>query len=196
MKKFATFVASALFFFTSLTYAGTFDPKTLPEAKQTVSGKYLSAQEAFDLASHNHDKILFIDVRTPAETAFTGIADLVDRNIPYLLQDYSTWDFKKNRFLMSPNAAFTLKVEDALKTKGLGHSDTIILICRSGERSASASNLLTTIGCTNVYSVYDGFEGDLGKEGASKGRRLINGWKNAGLPWGDTVDKARAYIAK
>ncbi|MEI7787881.1 MAG: rhodanese-like domain-containing protein [Chlorobiaceae bacterium] len=196
MKKIVALVATALFFLTALTYAGTFDPKTLPEIKQTVSGKYLSAKDAFEMVSHNHDKILFLDVRTPAETEFVGIADQVDLNIPYMLQDYSTWDVKKNRFLMSPNSAFTMKVEDALKAKGLHHSDTIILICRSGDRSASAANLLTKIGCTNIYSVYDGFEGDLGKEGASKGRRLVNGWKNAGLPWGYTLNKERAYITE
>ena len=196
MKKIVALVATALFFLTALTYAGTFDPKTLPEIKQTVSGKYLSAKDAFEMVSHNHDKILFLDVRTPAETEFVGIADQVDLNIPYMLQDYSTWDVKKNRFLMSPNSAFTMKVEDALKAQGLHHSDTIILICRSGDRSASAANLLTKIGCTNIYSVYDGFEGDLGKEGASKGRRLVNGWKNAGLPWGYTLNKERAYITE
>jgi len=95
MKKIVALVATALFFLTALTYAGTFDPKTLPEIKQTVSGKYLSAKDAFEMVSHNHDKILFLDVRTPAETEFVGIADQVDLNIPYMLQDYSTWDVKK-----------------------------------------------------------------------------------------------------
>ena len=32
---------------------------------------------------------------------------------------------------------------------------------------------------TKVYSVVDGFEGDLSAEG----RRDVNGWRKAGLPW-------------
>jgi hypothetical protein len=57
------------------------------------------------------------------------------------------------------------------------------LICRSGDRSAAASHLLAEAGFKNVYSVVDGFEGDLATDGPKAGQRAVNGWKNAGLPW-------------
>ena len=40
-----------------------------------------------------------------------------------------------------------------------------------------------------VYVVTDGFEGDTVKEGDKKNWRLVNGWKNSGLPWGYTLNK-------
>ncbi len=175
-------------------FADKFDPSKLPAAKQTISQKYLSAKAAYKMKTGRPDKVLFIDVRTPAETEYVGIADQVDASIPYMQDDYTTWDDAKKRFLMSPNSGFAMKVDDALKARHLTRSDAVILICRSGDRSAAAANLLTKSGFTNVYSVYEGFEGDMGKVGASKGRRTVNGWKNAGLPWGYSLDKARAYV--
>ena len=66
-------------------------------------------------------------------------------------------------------------------------------MCRSGDRSARAINmLLTDRGYTKVYSVVDGYEGDLSKAG----RRDVNGWKNAGLPWTYELDKAKVMPAK
>lgn len=177
-----------------LAFADTFDSSKLPAAKQTLSREYLSAQDAYAMKTASPDKVLFIDVRTPAETEYVGIADQVDANIPYMQDDYTTWDDAKKRFLMSPNSGFTMQVDEALKARHLARSAPIILICRSGDRSAAAANLLTKSGFTKVYSVYEGFEGDMGKEGASKGRRTVNGWKNAGLPWGYSLDKTRVYL--
>lgn len=194
MNKIAALVATAIFLAATGAYAdASFDPSKLPASKQTIDGKYLSAKEAYEMKTKNPSKVLFIDVRTPAETEYIGIADQVDVNIPYMLDDYGTWDAKKSRFMMSPNSAFTMKVDDAMKARGLTKNDTIIVMCRSGDRSAAADNLLTKAGYTNVYSVWEGFEGDMGKAGAEKGRRAVNGWKNAGLPWGYSLNKARAY---
>lgn len=194
MKKIEAFIAAALLFSSTVTYAGTFDPATLPVTKQTISGKYLSAKEAYEMKLNNGTKVLMIDVRTPAETEYVGLADQTDLNIPYMLDDYSSWDSQKSRFLMKPNSAFTMNVEDAIKARGLTRTDTIICICRSGDRSSVATTLLNYAGYTNVYSVYDGFEGDMGKEGANAGRRTVNGWKNAGLPWGYSLSKDKAYF--
>jgi len=158
--------------------------------KQTIAGKYLSAQEAYEMVVKNPGKLLFIDVRTPAEIVYVGIADQVSLNIPYELDDFSTWDGKKNLYKMNVNSDFTRKVDNAITAKGLGKNDPVILMCRSGGRSASAADLLTKAGYTCVYSVYDGFEGDMSKEG----RRAVNGWKNANLPWGYKLDQPRAYL--
>ena len=40
----------------------------------------------------------------------------------------------------------------------------------------------------------DGFEGDAVAEGPQAGQRLLNGWKNAGLPWTYKLDKNKMYL--
>ena len=73
------------------------------------------------------------------------------------------------------------------RLKNLNKNDRVILVCRSGERSARAADVLAKAGFTQVYNVVEGFEGDYGKTG----RRDVNGWKNAGLPWTYKLDKAK-----
>ena len=78
-------------------------------------------------------------------------------------------------------------------SKKLGKDDTIILICRSGDRTAKAADLLSSLGYTKVYSVPEGYEGDLAKEGDKAGQRAVNGWKNEGLPWTYKLDRQKMY---
>jgi hypothetical protein len=46
-------------------------------------------------------------------------------------------------------------------------------------------------GFSSVYSIAEGFEGDMGKEGTSANRRTVNSWKNANLPWSYKLDKTK-----
>lgn len=166
-------------------------PPDVPQEKQTKLGKYLTAREAHDAVQANRAKILFIDTRTRAEVAFVGMTSEVDANVPYVdLSEFWDWDDKAGRFKLEPNANFGQAVAGLLKAKGLTRDDRIIFMCRSGDRSARATNLLADLGYTNVWSIVDGFEGDLSKDG----RRTVNGWKNANLPWGYTLDKAKMYL--
>ncbi|MDZ7854922.1 hypothetical protein [Sphaerotilus sp.] len=64
--------------------------------------------------------------------------------------------------------------------------------CRCGERSSRGVHRLAEDGHTRVYSVVDGFEGDLSKAG----RREVNGWKNASLAWFCRLDKSRLYFPR
>ncbi len=66
-----------------------------------------------------------------------------------------------------------------------GPDDTILVMCRSGGRSAAAVNLLAKAGYKHVYNVTDGMEGDEVADSGSAflGKRMRNGWKNSGLPW-------------
>ena len=84
-------------------------------------------------------------------------------------------------------------VERRLAARGLGRDATVVVICRSGDRSAVAADMLAKGGFAHVWSVVDGFEGDLAKEGPEAGHRVVNGWKNKGLPWGYRLDKAKMY---
>jgi rhodanese-related sulfurtransferase len=85
------------------------------------------------------------------------------------------------------------EVHRRLSEKKLDSDSTVVLICRSGDRSAAAANLLAEAGFKRVYSVVDGVEGDLAKDGPKAGQRIVNGWKNAGLPWSYTLEKKKMY---
>lgn len=177
-----------------MAIAGEVDAATVPAAKQTTSKNYLTVKEAATLKQSLGGKALMVDVRTPAKIEYVGVADSVDANVPYMTDDYTAWDDKKSRFMMSPNSGFLSKISDIEAKSGLDKNSTVIVMCRSGDRSARAADLLSQAGYTKVYSVVDGFEGDMAKDGDNKGRRAVNGWKNAGLPWSYNMVKSKMYV--
>lgn len=159
------------------------DFSQLPEKKQTPQALYVTAIQAHDMKLQDPDNVYLVDVRTQGEIEFLGMADAVDVNIPYMFNDLSEWDTEKHRYLKTPNSSFSVTLEEKLDDAGLNKDTTILLMCRSGTRSSKAANLLNQLGYTKAYTVVDGFEGDKVKEGKHKGQRLVNGWKNANLPW-------------
>jgi rhodanese-related sulfurtransferase len=171
--------------------AGDVDVATVPAKKVTTLGLYLSAKEAYEMKKTGGNKVLFIDVRTPEEIEYVGnVGDIMDANIPYQLNDISAFDPKKKVYANSLNSNFTVAVDELVSKKGLDKNSTIIVSCRSGDRSAVSANLLAKDGYTKVYSVIDGFEGDMSKDG----RRSVNGWKNANLPWIYDMNKDTMYF--
>jgi len=74
--------------------------------------------------------------------------------------------------------------------------DTLLVMCRSGGRSAMAVNALAQAGFKNVYNITDGFEGDSVKDPGSvfNGQRMVDGWRNSGLPWTYQPDPARMVL--
>jgi rhodanese-related sulfurtransferase len=176
------------------TVAHAFDAASVPEPKRTKVGQYLSSQEAAKFMDQNKSKALFLDVRTPSEVMFLGMPMQADANVPYMREpDFPAWDGAKATLKLEPNPDFIPEVRRRLTGKGLKPGDAIVLICRSGDRSAAAANLLAEAGFKNVYSVVDGYEGDLAPEGPKAGQRIVNGWKNAGLPWSYRLDKTKMY---
>ncbi|HHJ34509.1 MAG TPA: sulfurtransferase [Gammaproteobacteria bacterium] len=172
------------------------DWSKLSKKKQTTLGLYMTSTQAYDYMMKNMDKALFIDVRTPSELNYLGAASVMDANVPTDTMDASAWDDKKNRYKRRHNENFVADIDARLKEKGLKKTDTVILMCRSGKRSAKAVNVLAKHGYTNVYSVVDGYEGDKVKKGKNKGKRMKNGWKNAGLPWTYSMDKDMMYFVR
>ena len=164
------------------------DPASVPKKKQTSVGIYYTPAEAYDRMLKHGERTLFIDVRDPVEVNYTGMPTVADANIPFQLADTSKFHMKKKQFDMKPNDNFLTDVDARLKAKGLTKSDTIILMCRSGVRSAKAANALAKAGYTKVYNLTEGFEGDTVKEGQNRGQRTVNGWKNAGTPWDTPKD--------
>ncbi len=160
--------------------------------KQTTLKLYVTPKEAYDMKMQD-SKVIFIDIRTPEETMFVGMTDMVDANIPYKVfptLDDVKFDDKTKAFQLEANSNFQLALTKLVELKGGNKDSTIVLMCRSGDRSAAAANLLATVGYTKVYSAVEGFEGDLSK---TTGRRDENGWKNAGLPWGYSLVKEKVY---
>ncbi len=165
----------------------------VPEVKRTETQHYLMPKEVFDFKTSEAGKTLLVDIRTPAELQFVGFAPLADGNVPYLTYDYSGWDDKAKEYKRNFNSGFVGQVEDLMKKAGIEGKDArIILMCRSGDRSAKAADLMAKSGYTNVWSAIEGFEGDKAHDGENKGKRTVNGWKNAGLPWTYSLDKNKA----
>ncbi len=158
--------------------------------KTTELGLYLTSSEAYKFKKQN-PKVLFLDVRTQAEVNFLGMPDIADANIPIKpLSSVLTSDGKK--YQRWDNLEFVDAVTDMIKRKGLEADPVLFIMCRNGKGSAIATNRLAAAGFTKVYSIIDGYEGDFDKNG----KRTINGWKNAGLPWSYGIGWKRAYRYK
>jgi hypothetical protein len=69
--------------------------------------------------------------------------------------------------------------------------------CMGAQRRPQAVELLVRAGFQNVYNIRDGVEGDLVDDpnSAFHGQRLVNGWKNSGLPWTYDVDPKRMVLS-
>lgn len=163
----------------------------LPKSKQTVLGLYMTPREAAETMAKEGTKTLFVDVRTRGEMMFTGWTPAIDGHVPFVdVTEFWDWDDKEGRYRLEAHPTFSQDVGRLLAAKGLAKTDRVIVMCRSGDRSARAVDKLAEAGFTQVYSQHEGFEGDL----AADGRRSVNGWKNAGLPWTFKPDKAKFYL--
>ena len=160
----------------------------IPKKKQTVLGRYLTAKEAFAKHHVDSDKLVVLDVRTPEEYIFVGHASMA-KNIPVRVLNREL-TAKNGKPVMEPNPDFVSQVKRDYKI-----SDTILVMCRSGGRSAMAVDLLAEAGFKEVYNITDGFEGDAVKDPDSyyNGKRVKNGWKNSGAPWTYNLDPKLMY---
>jgi rhodanese-related sulfurtransferase len=181
--------------FAVLTEAGekpAFQPsKEVPNEKQTSLALYATSKEGYDKWKADPKKVKILDVRTPEEYIFIGHADMA-WNIPVAFQSYE-WDARNKYFAIKPNVDFVSQVKEWAKP-----TDTILVMCRSGGRSAVAVNLLVEAGFTNVYNVIDGMEGDKvdDPESIFHGKMMKNGWKNSGLPWTYDLNPERMRLPK
>lgn len=165
-------------------------------ANRTSWNLYLDSREAYDMKMKRGNKVLFVDVRDPTEIMFTGFTDMVDINIPFMIASRSHWNDKKSVFVMEKNPAFEADIAAALAKRGLDKTTPVILMCRSGgERGAPSAKMLEGKGYQSVYVVVDGFEGGSVKDGERKNWRLVNGWKNANLPWSYKLNKDKMYLS-
>jgi rhodanese-related sulfurtransferase len=150
----------------------------VPERKRTTLGHYVTAQEAYEMWKTRPEEVHILDVRTPEEYVFIGHAEMA-RNIPVLFVKHE-WNTETRQFVVEPNPDFITEVKRLFSP-----TDTLLVMCRSGDRSAMAVNALAKAGFVNVYNIIDGMEGDMVDDPKSKhhGKRMKNGWKNSGSPW-------------
>lgn len=177
---------------------GSTDWGNLPEVKRSKPALYLTPQQAYDMKKKDPKNVAFFDVRTRAEAMYVGWPMDADALVPFVEHPelMTDWDEKRFMYKLEPNQDFVPELERRLKEKGLGKNATIILICRSGDRSSKAQDRLLAAGYTKVYGIPEGFEGDTAKDGEKLGQRVVNGWKNADLPWTYKLDKAKMYFPK
>lgn len=164
--------------------------RQLPQDKQTTLGLYVTAREAYEMWKADPERVRIIDVRTPEEYGFVGHPEGA-WNIPLA---FVTYRRHEGKFEYKPqfNPDFVAEVR-----KLAGPKETLLLLCRSGGRSAMAVNQLAAVGFTNAYNVTDGFEGDKvdDPESVFHGKRMRNGWKNS-APWTDAIDVERVLLAE
>jgi len=160
----------------------------LPKDKQTTLGLYVDAAQAYEMWKADPEHVKIIDVRTPEEYAFIGHPDDC-WNIPVAFVTYKR-NNGKVEYGPKMNTDFVTEINNLA-----GPDDTLLLMCRSGGRSAMAINLLAAAGVKNAYNVTDGFEGDKVDDPGSvfHGKRMRNGWKNS-APWVYTIDPEKIII--
>jgi len=127
--------------------------------------QHLTPPQAYDFLQANPEAV-FIDVRSEMEYMFVGHPS-GSMLIPWV--DGPNWE-------IDPNFVSHVK-------KAASLNRPVVLICRSGRRSAEAGLALENAGLQEVYNVLNGFEGDLDEQ---HHRNSINGWRHDGLPWAQT----------
>lgn len=121
----------------------------------------LSPVEAWRLFSTG--AAVLVDVRTGEERKFVG-------HVPG--SQHVAWMTGTS---MTKNPRFVRELETKVKKH-----EVVLLLCRSGKRSADAAEAATKAGFADVFNVSEGFEGDLDDKGRRGG---LGGWRHCDLPW-------------
>lgn len=130
-------------------------------ASELWSKDGVTPQLAWQLFSSG--KAVLVDVRTAEERAFVGyVPDSI----------HVAWATGTS---LTRNPRFVRELE--AKT---GKDKTILLLCRSGKRSALAAEAAQKAGFTQVFNVLEGFEGELDEQ---QHRGGSDGWRYHQLPW-------------
>jgi len=133
--------------------------------------KKINPQEAYKILEQENSAVL-VDVRSTMEYSFVG-HPLNAIHVP--IKEPPSWDMQlgfveKVRAVLAAHMPENNQLNDA----------PVLMLCRSGQRSALAGEMLIKDGFTNVYNVLEGFEGDKDENGH---RNTINGWRFHDLPW-------------
>ena len=136
--------------------------RRLAEAEGLPYAGSVSPAEAWQLVQDGSASL--VDVRSPEELKFVG-------RVPGVLNVAWATGTSLNR-----NPRFVKELE----TRAGGRSAVLLLLCRSGKRSAEAAAAATKAGFSQVFNVREGFEGEID---ANQQRGTLGGWRRHGLPW-------------
>jgi rhodanese-related sulfurtransferase len=117
--------------------------------------------EAWALVQSGQVKL--VDVRTAEERKFVG-------HVPDSL--HVPW---ATGTALTRNPRFVRELEAKV-----GKQQPVLLLCRSGKRSALAAEAATKAGFGSVFNVLEGFEGEINGQ---QQRGSADGWRFRGLPW-------------
>lgn len=126
----------------------------------TYAGK-VSPDDAWKLFIGGHAHL--VDVRAAEERKFVG-------HVPNTF--HVAWQTGP---ALIKNPRFLRDLESKLPKDAI-----ILLLCRSGKRSAAAATAATAAGFKYVFNVREGFEGELDEK---QQRGSAGGWRQRGLPW-------------
>jgi rhodanese-related sulfurtransferase len=142
--------------------------QVLTQARQLAAARSLAyaggvpPRQAWELVSSG--AAVLLDVRSAEERKFVG-------HVPD--SQHVAW---ATGTALTRNPRFAREVESKFKDK----SAVLLLLCRSGKRSAAAAEVLTKAGFSNAFNVLEGFEGEID---AQHHRGVGDGWRFRGLPW-------------
>lgn len=137
-----------------------------------MSGHYegdITSREAWDILARDQQAVL-VDVRTEAEWQYVGAPDLSELGRRLVCVSWQVY----------PEMRRNPRFAEDLAAQGVAPERTVLLLCRSGQRSRDAAIALGAAGYRRCYNVADGFEGPHDAHG-HRGTQV--GWKAAGLPW-------------
>jgi rhodanese-related sulfurtransferase len=117
--------------------------------------------DAWALVQSGH--AVLVDVRSAEERKFVG-------HVPSSL--HVPWATGTS---LTRNPRFVRELEAKV-----GKDRLVLLLCRSGKRSALAAEAGTKAGFAQLYNVLEGFEGEIS---AGQQRGTADGWRFRGLPW-------------
>lgn len=146
-------------------------PASLEQARQAAVSQQLpyaggvTPDVAWTLAQ-NGDAVL-VDVRSGEERKFVG-------HVPGSV--HVAWASGTS---LTRNPRFVRELEAKLAPAG-GKDAVVLLLCRSGKRSALAAEAAQKAGFAHVFNVLEGFEGELD---AHQQRGSQDGWRFRHLPW-------------
>lgn len=156
-------------------------------AEHIGNNRDVTARQAYRMWESDPDNVIILDVRTTEEYAQIGHPPMA-YNIPFAIL-VGEFDLSKKNYSMRQNPNFLKAVK-----KRFFREDTILLLCRSGQRSGIAEKMLRNAGFSSVHNIADGFEGysTHGQTRMPKDRDAENGWKNS-APWTYELDPNQVY---
>ena len=159
------------------------------KANKDHLGGDVTPAEAYEMMQKDPEHTFLVDCRTQAEYQFVGHPEGAV-NIPVRFLSGKAGE-KGYGEVDNPDFG------NVLAARFNPATDTLIILCRSGNRSCTACNEAIKAGFAEerVFNMMGGFEGDKNKNKSSIyfGKRWAGGWKLEGLPWTYHMDTKLMY---